>query len=125
MISKKTETIFLGTNTVDQISIRIKQTEELINKLDEFLKQSEEEEKELFNQLIRSENSEDYLIALIKKDSIHYLMSKIIEYRQLEINALDKHKYYLNNALIANKKRKREENNESLPTPSTSDLYMS
>ena len=52
-------------------------------------------------------------------------MSKIIEYRQLEINALDKHKYYLNNALIANKKRKREENNESLPTPSTSDLYMS
>ena len=125
MISKKTETIFLGTNTVDQISIRIKQTEKLINKLDEFLKQSEEEGKELFNQLIRSENSEDYLIALIKKDSIHYLMSKIIEYRQLEINALDKHKYYLNNALIANKKRKREENNESLPTPSTSDLYMS
>ena len=67
MTSQKTETVFLGTNTIDLISIRIKQTEELINKLDEFLKQSEEEEKELFNQLIRSEKSEDYLIALIKK----------------------------------------------------------
>ena len=82
-------------------------------------------EREVFKELIHSENSFNYFQLMLKKDSLEYQIIHLKDIIYTQKKALEQEKIYLRSALESkeqqNKKRKLDD--DDLPAPSTGDLY--
>ena len=84
-----------------------------------------EKEREVFKELIHSENSFNYFQLMLKKDSLEYQIIHLKDITNTQKKELEQETIYIRSALETkdqqNKKRKKD---DDLPTPSTGDLFM-
>ena len=84
---------------IDVMSQTIKNYEEIIQKLEVLVLYKLEKEREVFKELILSDNTFNYFLHMIKKDCINFEINQLKDVIENQKRDLDRERMYLKKAL--------------------------